>query len=583
MNPSLLVAWRAHPWAVLCGGSGPSFSEAASVLKEGLAALGVDAEVAGGESSSDRFPIVLDSSGHESLGYAFRVAPERMEFFGDSEAALPLAAAAFLEALGAKALAPDREARVEPELEAGNAPLASSPLFPELTLVLRELPEPRDMPKWRAWARSRGFGTISTPQDESALSAPDAKTGSSIVLDLDAKESAARARLLFEELRRSDPEARPRFVARAGGIPEFAEAYLGAGEAREPLPTLIVDDSERCRAHALGDRDCERNAAIFSADLDSALARWKAAGGRIFLRLRYDDDLLFPLPCPPQTALIARDLARAAERGLDGIEYVASTRLPDRPSLNAWVFSALASPPPKRETASDRPSAAALELQADAALGEFRRIASATEKTFNGEECSVAAWSEYHACLEEAWAEALDRGLDEGIAVGSSLAPFGRIAGTVKELLKDPPEWPLDPWREDRARQERRAAALSEAYGKLDRCAELLGDIPASEAPAFRAHEAAIELAGVMRALYAEDKASGSPSGLAMMAEGAIIVLRRKLAELYRPRELPGSAKKFLVEAYRFRLAGLYNKGARGPIGALRSAIFKIGLLVNYR
>lgn len=555
MSRSPIGAWRAASWAVLRGGDGPAFSEAAAILAEGLAALGVDAS-AGDDGGVERLPIVLNSSGRDSSGYAFRAGEERMEFFGESDASLPVAAAAFLELLGTKRLAPDFLAGAAPRIEGGGSSLSSSSRFPALVLVLREPPSPERMPSLRSWARSRGFASISAPRDESSAPEPDSGGG-----------SAGSA------------------VVRAGAVPGFVEESLRLAGGGTALPILVVDDGERCRAHPLDDLACERNAAFFSPGLDSALAKWRKAGGKVRLRLRYDDDLVFPVPCPPQTALIARDLAWASERGLDGIEYVASIRLPDRPSINAWVFSALAFPPPKgeRAAAGDRPSVAALELEAAAAREEFMELEAAAGRAAGNGGCSAQAASEYYARLETAWAQALDRGVDEGVVEGAGFEPFGRIRGTVKELTMNPPAWPLDPWNECRERQERRAAALSEAYAELDRCAELLDAVPAFEAPAFRAHEAAIELAGVMRALYAEEKGSGSPSGLAMMAEGALIVLRRRLAALYRPGELPASARKFLVEAYRFRLAGLYNKGSRGPMGALRSAIFKLGLLAAYR
>lgn len=616
MIPSFLKAWRGPEWAILSPGSSPAYREAACILERGLAAFGIRAsrgENASSGENGERPAIILNASGHGSQGYAIRLGRERMEFFGDSETALPFAAAAFLEALGRKSLSPLFTRFAAPDALGESAILRSAPAFASRSLVLREAPPPDQEGAWGEWALRRGFDSLDGPETEwrlstgraardAALDSADARSrrglpgsrGPIAVADMEAGD-AVRALLSLEDgasgARRA-PEGSPRILLRAGGFPAFAAAYLASEQRGKRPPLLVVDDGERCRAHPLGDPACPRNAGLFGDAFARAAARWREAGGRLILRSRYDDDLLSPAPCPLQASLIAPDLEWAAEMGFSGLEYLASSRLPERPSLNAWVYSSLAFPPPVHGRG---PSASARE-RGEAARSAFYGALLGKESPVDAGEAPPAepraALLEYSRLLEESVAAAFDRAPGADAAPAGSLAPLESPIASAEELLRSLPPSVLDPWDEGLSRHEERAQALSDSYPKLDRCAELLG--PAEEGAegiaavregdAFRAQEAAIELSGVMRALYAEAQhEGGSPAALAMVADGALAVLERKLKELYAPRPLPRMARRFLLTAYRFRIAGLYYRRARGPIARLRALAFRAGLSSAYR
>lgn len=312
-------------------------------------------------------------------------------------------------------------------------------------------------------------------------------------------------------------------------------AFMPPAGAR--LPNLVLDDFWRNRSHSLGAPECAHNASAWGASFRLFLDRWKAAGARLAIRLRAGDDRLYPAFAPPQTAALAGDLLMARELGIDELQYVSHATLPGRLDLNRAVLERLASGGP--------------EGLGSAALRDEICLSAC-----GGRKDAAAGLSSMYRDLEDSWKMTLERHpgdearIDEAMVFLPPGWAFGaegprRLAAAV--LRKRLYPQPLNPWDESLERSAEAANAMDDAYALLDRAGEGLSQaISAAEASGdadfisfmeterrvFAAQEAAIELSGVLRALYAEFLSpAGAPAPLGMFAEVALHGLERKLRQ----------------------------------------------------
>ncbi len=578
MNPEMLSAWRSRTWLVESGLDELSSDIAFRRLSDGLALFGVSIRPADAESkpNGESAPVIIFNAGHHSDdSFSYRIGPERMEFFGDSPAGLLFSIERFLEELGGKALGPLCTHRLASDTDIA-LKFRAVPSFPRRYLVLNEALPAQDIEFYRLWARTRGFDELRGPERSVLLSAAmeglEAVPEGGILLipDIETEDALDGFLARWEQ---GFPGRQLSLLIRSSRASGFIKAFLEKKRRAPGFLSLCLDDGDRCRAHALADSGCERNSLIWGKDLRTALESWKNAGGSLEARLGYDDDLQGTAPALP--SLLAQDILWLSSLGLEGLHFTGSARRPAAPSLNAWVFSRLAFP----RLGPDAPSA---QEALDQALEEFCRALCP-----EGEDAK--ALLEYYLCLENAWLAALDRAPGPDIEAGG-LAPSGLSRLSAKDLRRALPPSVFDPWDEDLGRQEEQAEALSAAYVKLDTCLEIIlrlseagSEAAAEELKNFRAQEAAIELAGLMRALYAEAKREGGkPSGIAMMADGALLILERRLKAILGAAGLRARTGRFLLTVYRFRIYSLYYSKAKGPLARLRAILFRTSLSLSY-
>jgi hypothetical protein len=591
MNPHKLPAAWKKGWQAEASSTSPLAEEAYALLRSGLAEFDVRVERADPGSAGSGPVIILNATEHDTDGFSYRIGEERMEFFGDSERGLCFAVRRFLEDMGLMAIR-SGEMRKTPTGAEIKAKLRAAPLFGRRRMVVRERIVPGARSEWERWAAARGFDGFWGPERELRLSggaaalerALDAAPAMDEVILIPDAEDVGALDAYVGEFERLRPSGRLLLLLRASRAARFMEGYAARRKTIPRCLGVVLDDGERCRAHELGDPGCARNARIWNQDLRRAVAAWREAGGTwMEARLRYDDDQLFAALPPPLPSLMGGDLALLRGLELEGVQYLASFRRCDRPSLNAWVFSRLAFPsilPEPADGNADGASPAAQTLEND--IWEFCWA-------YGGERSAAQSLREYYRDLETAWKIALDReggrDLDEG-----GLCPAEPPRTPASELFESIPPSALDPWDEPLERQDERASAFSEAYARLDACMDSLSGITDSvseemerEIEAFRAQEAAIEILGIQRALYAEAmRESGSPSGIALMADGALLILEKRLRAILPPGPGRDRAERFLLTSYRFRIFSLYHAGARGPLARLRAALFRSSLSRRY-
>jgi hypothetical protein len=338
-------------------------------------------------------------------------------------------------------------------------------------------------------------------------------------------------------------------------ILEAARDALRDGLDPARLPHLVLDDGLRCRVHALGDPACTRNAPYSRDILGTAMEAWAGlTGAAPELRLRHDDDGLFPAPPPALPSVVAADTAHALALGASGLQFVVSTRLAGRASANARSFS----------RACFEREGDGLDTEDDP--GGWTSFISTVFGA--GEAEPSHAMRDYFRDMEGAWGLVLDRGA-EG------------------------PLEPMDPWDEAPELHEARAEAYQQIYAYLDEArrsleaaAGSLGGHPAyqAELTAFTLQEAAIELSGSMRALYCGTR-TGDPAqpGIFLIAEAALIGLEQVLRKTLPRGTIRSKAMARLYDLYGRRLETLSRSCAWGPLSRLRTGVFNALRRWRYR
>jgi hypothetical protein len=472
-----------------------------------------------------------------------------------------------------------------------------------------------DAIRWAEWARSRAFtstlfadshfmaeegidawiGFITDPRNARAVIVPAPGAGAADTLS--AIEAMFRA---------SEPKVPVSLLCRAERALDLAAALEGRGSGFIAGTAggigLVLDDGDRCRAHALGEVSCAANAAYLPARLGPALLAWKkAGGGPVDLRLRHDDDELFPALPPPMAQTVTDDLEYAETLGFDGIQFVVSTRKPDRPAVNAWAFSKSAFER-TRSGALGAPDPATAESQAASTLlrgfcsSSFLCARASGHGGFNASSYRAAVLMEsYYRDMESAWTIALDRAPEAMAASPEEPVHDPGIAPrrTDDQAKTYPGSVVMDPWNESLNRQIERANAFAEAYAFLDgakerlvSAKEFLSDCRAyaAELSVYRCQELTIELCGMMRALYSEAKEeNGRPAGIQLMAEIALMELEKEMRVLYPMGPLRNRARAYLYRVYGFRLARPELRAGSGPVTRLRASIFNLIRKIRFR
>jgi hypothetical protein len=273
------------------------------------------------------------------------------------------------------------------------------------------------------------------------------------------------------------------------GLSAWLEApeATAARDTDDPALGLTLDEGRRCAGHALNAADCVRNAP-WREIAPSFCKRWEEKmGGSVSLRFQADNPAYGFGITRPCFQRIQADLDYAAAMGFAGVEWL------DSPS-DAFAAKAF------------------------------------MELALSGESAAFAALKpEYRAYLgrlEEAHDLALRR---EAPAAAESLDPLELRFPPANELYSAEIPEALDFSGDELSVQDEAARRFDRVYELLDECKQFAD----KDAILFKAQELKLELLGTLRALYAEAyRPDGSPGGLSLMADMAILHLRKAIEGL---------------------------------------------------